>query len=76
MQKKLTITIAEEVYDGLYQIIGPRRISRFVEDLVRPHVVEQDLEAAYQEMAADEARESEAREWAEALIGDVSDDAW
>ena len=39
MQKKLTITINEEVYWGLHKVIGPRKISRFVEELVRPHVV-------------------------------------
>ena len=33
------------------------------------------LEAAYAEMAADEARESEALAWSEALIGDVADAA-
>lgn len=31
----------------------------------------EDFEAAYQQMAEDEARESEAIEWAEATIGDV-----
>jgi hypothetical protein len=74
MQKKLTITIDEQVYDGLYNVIGPRRISRFIEDLVRPHVISQDLEAAYREMAQDEAREAEALEWAEAMVGDVGDE--
>ena len=76
MQKKLTITIDEEVYEGLYQVVGPRRISRFIEDLVRPHVLYPDLEAAYSEMARDEEREQGALEWAEATIGDVSDEAW
>jgi hypothetical protein len=33
------------------------------------------LEAAYAEMAKDEEREKEAFEWAEGLIGDVSDEA-
>jgi predicted CopG family antitoxin len=75
MAKKLTITIAEEVYEGLYRHIGPRKISRFLEDLARPHVVDTDLEAAYVEMAREEAREREADEWAEALIGDVADEA-
>jgi predicted CopG family antitoxin len=73
MQKKLTITMNEQVYEGLHRVIGRRKISRFIESLVRPHVVDQDLEAAYQRMAQDEAREAEALEWAEALIGDVSD---
>ena len=75
MQKKLTITIDEQVYEGLHAVIGRRRISRFIEDLVRPYVVGKDLEAAYRDMAADEARETEALAWAEATIGDVSDEA-
>ena len=76
MQKKLTITIDEEVYEGLYQAVGPRRISRFIEDLVRPHVLYPDLEAAYAEMARDEERERTAQEWAEATVGDVGDETW
>jgi predicted CopG family antitoxin len=70
MQKKLTITIDEEVYEGLREVIGPRKISRFIEDLVRPHVTKKDIYAAYREMAADEVRESEALEWAEDTLGD------
>ena len=30
MQKKLTITIDEEVYEGLHKTIGPRKISRYI----------------------------------------------
>jgi predicted CopG family antitoxin len=72
MQKKLTVTIDEEVYEGLREVIGPRKISRFIEDLVRPHVTKKDIYAAYKEMAADEVRESEALEWAEATFGDIN----
>jgi len=72
MQKKLTITIDEQIYEGLYAVIGRRRISRFIEDLVRPYVLYQELEAAYKQMAQDEEREAEALEWAEATMGDVS----
>lgn len=75
MQKKLTITIDEQVYEGLHDIIGRRRISQFIESLVRPHVVKNNLEAAYQEMALDEARENEALEWADATVEDVADEA-
>ena len=74
MQRKLTITVDETVYDGLYRVVGARRISQFIEELVRPHVVPRDLSDAYAQMAADEARESEATEWIEAMIGDVSDE--
>ncbi|MBI2486038.1 MAG: addiction module antitoxin [Deltaproteobacteria bacterium] len=59
-RKKLIITIDEKVYEGLYRVIGHRNISQFIESLVRPHVVSQDLEAAYREMAQDEARGAEA----------------
>lgn len=72
--RKLTITIDDEVYEGLYRRVGPRKISRFLEGLARPHVVDTDLKAAYREMAADEARESEALAWSEGLIGDVADE--
>ena len=34
--------------------------------------IPQDLVNAYREMAADEQREAEAHEWAEAVIGDVA----
>lgn len=68
MHKKLTITVDEQVYDGLYRVVGRQKISQFIETLVRPHVVPEDLTAAYREMAADERREEEAREWAEATL--------
>jgi hypothetical protein len=74
MQKKLTLTIDEEVYDGLRDVVGPRRISHFIEELVRPHVVRNDLYAAYRAMSADRVREAEALEWGEATCGDVSDE--
>ena len=75
MQKKLTITIDERVYQGLHEVVGRRRISRFIEGLVRPHVIREPLESAYAEMAQDERREEEALEWAEATVGDVADEA-
>ena len=75
MQKKLTITIDEEVYKGLHAVVGRGRISRFLEDLARPHVVSRDLDADYGEMATDSVREAEAEEWGEGLIGDATDDS-
>ena len=74
MQRKLTITIDEAVYQGLYRKAGPRKIARFIEEIVRPHVVDADLDPVYQEMARDEDRERDAEEWSEALLGDVKDD--
>ena len=74
MQKKLTISIDERVYRGLHTVVGRRRISQFIETLVRPHVISKDLDNAYREMASDELREAEAFEWSEATIGDVADE--
>ena len=74
MQRKLTITVDEKVYEGLHKVVGLRRISHFIEDLVRPYVLEPDLEAAYRKMAQDEVREAEAFEWSEATVRDVSDE--
>ena len=74
MQKKLTVTIDEEVYNGLRKVVGPRKISRFIEDLVRPHVIKKNMYAAYEEMAADQVREAEALEWSENTFGDVNNE--
>jgi hypothetical protein len=70
MHKRMTISIDEQVYDGLVRVVGRRKISQFLEDLARPHVMSESLESAYEAMAADEARENEALAWGEALIGD------
>lgn len=75
MQKKLTITVDEEVYKGLHKVIGRGKISKFVEGLVRAHVVRPNLEAEYARMAQDRQREQEASEWAEAAIGDIANEA-
>jgi len=74
LQKKLTITLDEKVYEGLHTVVGRRRISRFIEDLVRPKVSRQHLEEAYKQMAQDEEREAGALEWAEGTVGDVADE--
>jgi len=72
MQKKLTLTIDEDVYDGLRRVIGPRKISHFVEELVRPHVIKENLYEGYRAMAADCVRESDALDWAESTCRDVN----
>ena len=74
MRKKLTITVDEEVYAGLHRVVGRRRISRFLNELAKPHVVDEGLEEGYRAMAADEERERDAIEWSETLISDVADD--
>lgn len=69
MHRKLTITVADDVYQGLHRVVGRGSISQFIEDMVRPLVVEGDaLLAAYREAAADEAAEQEALEWIESHV--------
>lgn len=75
MHRKMTITLDEVVYEGLYRTVGKRRMSQFIEDLVRPHVVDTTLDDGYRAMAADAAREAEAQEWCNALAGDMADAA-
>jgi len=72
MTRKLTITLSEEVYEGLHRTIGRRHISQFLEKLARPHVLSQNLETAYQDLAADEERERDALAWSEGVIGDLN----
>ncbi len=73
MERKLTIKLKDRVYRGLHSVVGRRRISGFIESLVRPYVIGKDLDTAYRQMAQEEAREAEALEWAEAAVGDVAD---
>lgn len=73
MSKKLTITVDDEVYAGLHSVVGRRRISRFLNELARPHVLHSDLAEGYRAIAADEAREREAAQWIENLVQDIAD---
>ena len=73
MHKRMTITLDEDVYDGLYRTVGKRQISQFVSDILRPHVSDRTLDRGYREMAADAEREDEAREWLTALANDGVD---
>lgn len=73
MHKKLTITLDGQVYDNLHLRVGRGNISQFIENLVRPHVLDPDIENGYCKMAQDEAREKDAAEWEEATLGDAYD---
>lgn len=74
MHKRMTITLDEKVHDGLYRMVGRRRISQFIEDLVRPHVLDTALDEGYKAMAEDKDREAEAQDWCSSLSGDMADE--
>ena len=71
MHKKLTITLDQPIYAGLHKIIGRGNISQFIEDLVRPYILNRKIRQGYKEMSQDKAREAEANEWIEGSIGDL-----
>jgi predicted CopG family antitoxin len=75
MHKKMTITLDEAVYEGLWRTIGRRRMSQFIEDLLRPHVLGESLDDGYKAMAQDKAREEEAMEWTNSLAKDMANEA-
>ena len=75
MHKRMTITLDEAVYDGLYRTIGKRHMSQFIEELLRPHVMGSALDEGYRAMAADQVRETEALAWCNALSGDMADES-
>src|SRR5260363_320135 len=72
MHRRMTITLDEVVYEGLYRTVGKRRMSQFIEDLLRPHVVDTSLDDGYRAMATDKAREAEAIGWFNVLCGDIA----
>lgn len=73
MHKRMSITLDEVVYEGLYRHVGKRRMSQFIEDLVRPYVVDTSLDEGYRAMAADKDREADASAWCNGLAGDIGD---
>jgi predicted CopG family antitoxin len=68
MQKKLTITIDENIYHNLHTKIGRGKISKFIENLVKPYVKQNNLNQSYLKMSKNKKREEEALEWIEGVI--------
>ena len=75
MHKRMTITLDEAVYDGLYRTVGKRKMSQFIEDLLKPLVLDSSLDGGYKAMASDTLRETQAAEWCNALSGDAANEA-
>jgi predicted CopG family antitoxin len=74
MQKRMTITIDEDVYEGLFRVVGRGKVSQFLQELARPHVMRNaQLDEGYRAMAADTLYEKEANEWIDGLINGVVD---
>ena len=70
MQKKLTITMDDVVYRQLHMVVGARKISRFIENLVKPYVINDEIRLGYAEMAKNFTAEQEAADLVEGLLQD------
>lgn len=90
MEQSITVTLPPDVRQALDDLVRQEGRSQddIVGQAVKEHLFRQrsrslqegqateaGLDAAYREMAADEAREADAREWAEATLGDAYDAA-
>jgi len=63
-KNKLTILVESEVYKGLHEKIGRGKISKYINDKVKPFVTnENSISSSYAEMAKDSSRETNAKEW-------------
>ena len=51
-------------------------MSQFIEDLLRPRVVDSTIDEGYKAMASGGDPEAEAMEWARALAQDLSCEKW
>lgn len=67
-KQKVTISLDSDVYEGLIRVAGPRGMGAYLSLLTRPLLANQNLDASYAAMAADEEHEKEAREWLDAPI--------
>jgi hypothetical protein len=76
MMKKLTITVSEEVYNGLYAKIGAGKISGFIDSLLRRNILEDELRKGYKTMGADRDREEDAERWTAAFLNEDTDETW
>jgi hypothetical protein len=72
--KKLTVTVSDDVYEGLHRRIGARRISGFIDRLARPYVDDAAAEALYHEAANDPDRIEALADWDELPADEALDD--
>jgi hypothetical protein len=76
MSKKLTAMVSDNVYIALHTRVPQRQIGAFISSVVEEYWRMKDLESSYAEAAADEARESEAKEWEKISMKDASNAPW
>lgn len=76
-KKKITLMMDAEVYEGLQQKVGVRKVGDYLSELARPFVRTTDIAASYKELAADTAQASEAKEWERAVEAPIeAENVW
>ena len=60
----------------LYRTVVKRKMSQFIEDLLKPLVLDTSLDEGYKAMASDTLREAQATEWCNALSDDAAHITW
>jgi siroheme synthase (precorrin-2 oxidase/ferrochelatase) len=70
-KKKLTIMLDSQVYEGIKNKVGSRRIGAYLSSLARPHVIADTLQEGYKAMALDKKYNNEASEWIEGTLDSV-----
>ncbi|MGH7812780.1 MAG: addiction module antitoxin [Candidatus Binataceae bacterium] len=72
-RRKLTITVEDAVYRGLYRVVGRRNISRFLNDLARPAVVRDRVKSTAALRAKRRESEAELAHYVERMAGTAQD---
>ncbi|GEM_PF-1182962 len=73
---KLTILVESDVYEGLQSKIGRGKISKFINDTVKPFVLDDgELRKQYQELA-DSSNKKEVQEWFATPVVINSENVW
>ncbi|MDL2275411.1 hypothetical protein LJC22_04715 [Desulfosarcina sp. OttesenSCG-928-G10] len=74
MKSTTNVAIDSSLYQAVAMEVGPANVAQTIEALVMQSFSHSPrLDAAYAEMAADGKRETEALEWSEGLLCDVSE---
>lgn len=78
MQKQITLNIDENLYNSLYQQFDNKKISEFIENLLKNMLIlnkpNTEYIDDYQAMASDKERELLANEWVNGLVLDGKKD--
>lgn len=76
-KKKITLMLDAEVYAGLQQKVGVRKVGEYLSRLARPYVISTDIAASYQALAAADEQNQEAKEWEEGVNDTIqSENIW